>query len=137
MHKIEWYSIVIISTIKAASLKKTNEVNLSSLDKISAFLDASPETKTVTMNEADYIESIQNISEEELHNSGYSKKEVKEIKNVDYKEQLLELSRKDKKELKEMGYSEQRIKAFQAYDGTTDAVSYLKETRAGGTVTFK
>jgi len=80
--------------------------------------DISKEDETFEINEFQLISDLQNASDDELMKSGYTKEEIKEIKNIDYNEFLSDLKTEDKKSLKQKGYSDDRIAAIYAYDGS-------------------
>lgn len=75
---------------------------------------------TRTISEIEIIKNFKKQNNQELKTQGFSKDEIKEIRNLDPTEELLKRAQLDNKTLKNMGYSNEQIEIFKKYEHEND-----------------
>ncbi|SHI07848.1 hypothetical protein [Clostridium grantii] len=89
---------------------------------------ASSNSNTITINEYEQYKSLKELKDFELEELGYTKEDIKEFKNLDYKKELKDRSKLSKEQLKNMGYSDEKINGLKSYDGSEEQTSTLSAT---------
>lgn len=87
--------------------------NLENMEKV-----APNKSNSFSINEYDIITDLQNASDDELIEDGYTKDEIEIIKDFSYEELLYERAQLSEEILREMKYTDEQIKLLRSYDGS-------------------
>lgn len=77
--------------------------------------DLNVRSEKVVFNEYEMYKIMNEKNEKELKTLGYSKEEIKEIKELDFEKELKKRAKLDKKSLKGLGYSDEEIEILKSF----------------------
>ncbi|WP_343019616.1 hypothetical protein, partial [Clostridium celatum] len=105
-------SLILSNTFSVSAEIKPKSVN--DLDKMFAEQVKPNSIREVVVNEYTVIKSLQEKTNEELSESGFSDDEIAKLREFDYEKELRKRSELNISELKEIGYTDNEIKLLKS-----------------------